>query len=56
MTRLLLTFLLSLMSLYSIAQNRLTIVELNAENLFDARHDTLKNDYEFLPTSPRHWT
>ena len=56
MTRLLLTFLLSLMTLYSIAQNRLTIVELNAENLFDARHDTLKNDYEFLPTSPRHWT
>lgn len=56
MTRLLLTFLLSIMSLYSIAQNRLTIVELNAENLFDARHDTLKNDYEFLPNSPRHWT
>ena len=56
MTRLLLTFLLSLMTLYSVAQNRLTIVELNTENLFDARHDTLKNDYEFLPTSPRHWT
>jgi len=34
----------------------LTIVELNAENLFDTRHDTLKNDYEFLPDSPRHWT
>ncbi len=38
------------------AQTRLTIVELNAENLFDTRHDTLKNDYEFLPDSPRHWT
>ena len=38
------------------AQTRLTIVELNAENLFDTQHDSLKNDYEFLPDSPRHWT
>lgn len=33
-----------------------TIVELNCENLFDCRHDTLKNDMEFLPDGPRHWT
>ena len=26
----------------------LTFVELNCENLFDTRHDSLKNDYEFL--------
>ncbi|MEG1585806.1 MAG: endonuclease [Bacteroidales bacterium] len=28
----------------------------NTENLFDYRDDTLKNDNEFLPDSPRHWT
>ena len=54
--RILLIFLLTLSSVFSVAQTRLTIVELNAENLFDTRHDSLKNDYEFLPNSPRHWT
>lgn len=34
----------------------LTFVELNCENLFDCRHDSLKNDQEFLPTSARQWT
>ncbi|MCR5850083.1 MAG: endonuclease [Bacteroidaceae bacterium] len=32
------------------------IVWWNAENLFDCQHDTLKEDYEFLPESDRHWT
>ena len=54
--RILLTLLLAMTSLSAVAQDRLTIVELNAENLFDTRHDTLKNDHEFLPDSPRHWT
>ena len=54
--RIFLTFLLLLSSFLSMAQTRLTIVELNAENLFDTQHDSLKNDYEFLPDSPRHWT
>ena len=54
--RILLTLLLTMASLSAVAQDRLTIVELNAENLFDTRHDTLKNDHEFLPDSPRHWT
>ena len=31
------------------------VVGYNVENLFDTRHDSLKNDYEFLPTSTRHW-
>ena len=35
---------------------RLTVVELNVENLFDTQHDTLKNDYEFLPDGSYHWT
>ncbi len=32
------------------------VMEWNVENLFDCRHDTLKNDYEFLPESDRRWT
>ncbi|MCR4921180.1 MAG: endonuclease/exonuclease/phosphatase family protein [Bacteroidaceae bacterium] len=28
----------------------------NVENLFDCHHDTLKNDYEFLPDSERGWS
>lgn len=31
------------------------IMGYNVENLFDCRHDTLKNDYEFLPDGIRHW-
>ena len=27
----------------------------NVENLFDTRHDSLKNDYEYLPDALRHW-
>lgn len=38
------------------AQERLRIVEWNVENLFDTLHDSLKNDTEFMPNSPRHWT
>lgn len=31
------------------------IASYNVENLFDCRHDSLKNDYEFLPDALRHW-
>lgn len=34
----------------------LTFVELNCENLFDCRHDSLKNDIEFTPEGDRRWT
>ena len=34
----------------------LTLVELNCENLFDCKHDTLKQDTEWLPASTRKWT
>lgn len=37
-------------------QSQFTIVEYNVENLFDTQHDSLKNDREFLPDSPRKWT
>ena len=33
-----------------------TLLTWNVENLFDCRHDTLKNDLEFLPNSNRRWT
>ena len=32
-----------------------TIVSYNCENLFDCRHDSLKNDTEFLPNSSHQW-
>ena len=32
-----------------------TFVELNCENLFDTRHDSLKHDMEFLPDSYHYW-
>lgn len=31
------------------------IASYNVENLFDYKHDSLKNDYEFLPDATRHW-
>lgn len=31
------------------------VMEYNVENLFDCRHDSLKNDLEFMPDSPRGW-
>ena len=34
----------------------LTIIFYNTENFFDCEHDTLHNDYEFLPSGKRHWT
>jgi exonuclease III len=33
-----------------------TLVELNCENLFDCRHDSLKQDREWLPDGQRRWT
>lgn len=33
-----------------------TFVELNCENLFDCRHDSLKQDMEFTPDGERRWT
>lgn len=38
------------------AQTPFRVLFYNVENLFDCQHDTLTNDYEFLPESLRHWT
>jgi len=40
----------------SLGAQTLTLVELNCENLFDSRHDSLKQDMEFTPDGSRHWT
>ena len=37
------------------ARNSITMVFYNVENLFDTVDDTLKNDDEFLPDSPKKW-
>ncbi len=34
----------------------LTFVELNCENLFDYKHDSLKQDVEYTPKGDRRWT
>ena len=44
------------MFLTLILSSLLTFMELNCENLFDTRHDSLKNDLEFLPDSSYKWT
>lgn len=38
------------------AEDSLTIISYNVENLFDYKHDTLKNDSSFLPEGMHHWT
>lgn len=38
------------------AQQQFRVMEYNVENLFDCRHDSLKNDKEFLPESPKGWS
>lgn len=38
------------------AQQAFRVLEYNVENFFDCRHDTLKNDVEFLPESIRGWS
>ena len=35
---------------------RFRVMFWNVENLFDTKHDSLKNDYESLPEATRHWT
>ncbi len=51
-----LLLILILIPLQVCCQDKLRIMEWNVENLFDCHHDTLKNDYEFLPRSEKKWT
>ena len=54
--RLILMVLLSIECGFLMAQESLTMISYNVENLFDSQHDTLKNDYSFLPDGDHHWT
>ena len=47
---------LLLLSVQLRAQVAFRVMEYNVENLFDCDHDSLKNDYEFLPDNPKGWT
>ena len=42
--------------LYLLLASFLTFVALNCENLFDCRHDSLKDDLQFLPEGSYNWT
>jgi endonuclease/exonuclease/phosphatase family metal-dependent hydrolase len=56
MTRQLLCLCLLAFSMQGAAQHVLRVMHLNVENLFDCRHDSLKQDYDFLPTGLYKWT
>lgn len=46
----------SLLITHSMSAQSLTLIELNCENLFDCRHDSLKQDMEWMPDGARKWT
>mgnify|MGYP006328612675 CR=1 FL=1 len=54
--RLIWLFLFCIQCGFLVAQDSLTIISYNVENLFDCEHDTLKNDFSFLPDGDNHWT
>lgn len=54
--RFLLPLLLWCVVAYVCAQQPFRVMFYNVENLFDCRHDTLKQDTEFLPEGARQWT
>lgn len=55
--RSLLLLFLAVLPVQALAQGaRLTVVELNVENLFDTHHDSLKRDEDFLPEGRYRWT
>lgn len=49
-------FLFPLLFLLCTGMKAQRIVFWNVENLFDCRHDSLKEDHEFLPEGSYHWT
>jgi len=52
-----LAILLNLLFTYTgLTQTPFRVMSYNVENLFDAEKSTDKDDSEFLPSAPRHWT
>lgn len=56
MVKILLCLVAGFYGMNLVAQQRFLVMEYNVENLFDCRHDSLKNDSDFMPESPRGWT
>ena len=54
--KVILSFVICLLSFSTAGAQQLTLVELNCENLFDTQDDSLKQDQEYLPEGTRHWT
>ena len=52
----LMTYFSFLISHSETSAQSFSLVELNCENLFDCRHDSLKQDTEWLPASVHKWT
>ena len=53
---LLIFFMFSCSLLQGQTELKMNILFWNVENLFDSKHDSLKNDIDFLPQSLKHWT
>lgn len=54
--KIVLSFLYFLFLNISIMGQEFSIMTYNVENLFDTRHDSLKEDMDYLPDSPLRWT
>lgn len=54
--RTLVCWALGLLSADLAAQQQFLVMEYNVENLFDCKHDSLKDDMMYMPESPRGWT
>lgn len=49
-------FLTLFSALYGYTQQHFRVMFYNVENLFDCRHDSLKDDKEFLPDAQKRWS
>ena len=49
-------FLTLFSALYGYTQQHFRVMFYNVENLFDCRHDSLKDDKEFLPSAQKRWS
>ena len=54
--RILICWALGLIISDLVAQQQFLVMEYNVENLFDCKHDSLKDDVMYMPESPRGWT
>jgi hypothetical protein len=48
--------LMTILMVFSVGLRAQMVMWYNVENVFDTQHDTLKNDFDFLPDGTYHWT